>query len=225
MLWFDWIFRDGPRSVETAADHAIVCVDFSATRATKRFERVCGSVGGYIRDGGRANSNQQPKQARKRRMTKSAESSQKDATKKLEKLYAQTLALRALRWKTAKGMAPIITRMRADAKAFVALKAELTAGVAAIWDDGAMEQHECTTRMEPRGTFNDQLDSVGEIEVAGLEDIEESLGEIAAEVMEVAEAAEEPKLHDEPEALKDYRCPSVEEEEGGADGRLCSVEK
>ena len=108
--------------------------------------------------------------------------------------------------------------MLEDAKALVALKAELTAGVAEICDDGAMEQHECTTRMEPHGTFNDQLDSVGEIEVAGLEDIEESLGEIAAEVMEVAEAAEEPKLPDEPEALKDYRCPSVEEEEGGADG-------
>ena len=88
------------------------------------------------------------------------------------------------RWKTAKGMAPIITRMLEDAKALVALKLELTAGVAEICDDGAMEQHECTTRMEPRGTFNDQLDSVGEIEVAGLEDIEESLGEIAAEVME-----------------------------------------
>ena len=46
------------------------------------------------------------------------------------------------------------------------------------------------------------------------------LREIAVEVMEVAEAAEEPKLPDEPEALtrKDYRCPSVEEEEGGADG-------
>ena len=85
-------------------------------------------------------------------MTKSAESNQKDTTK-LAKLYAQTLALRALRWKTAKGMAPIITRMLADAKALVALKAELTAGVAAIWDDGAMEQYECTTRMEPRGTF------------------------------------------------------------------------
>ena len=42
---------------------------------------------------------------------------------------AQTLALRALRWKTAKGMAPIITRMLEDAKALVALKAELTAGV------------------------------------------------------------------------------------------------
>ena len=81
-------------------------------------------MGGYIRDGGRAHSNQQPKQARKRRMTKSAESSQKDATKKLEKLYAQTLALRALRWKTAKGMAPIITRMLEDAKALVAHRGE-----------------------------------------------------------------------------------------------------
>ena len=138
----------------------------------------------------------------------------------------QTLALRALRWKTAKGMAPIITRMLEDAKALVALKAELTAGVAEICDDGAMEQHECTTRMEPHGTFNDQLDSVGEIEVAGLEDIEESLGEIAAEVIEVAEAAEAPKLPDEPDVLKDYRCPSVEEEAGGGadgDGRSASV--
>ena len=200
----------------TAADHAMVCVDFSFTRATKLFERVCGSKRGLYK--GWLAGKQQPT-TKASTMTKSAESSQKkDATKKLAKLYAQTLALRALRWKTAKGMAPIITRMLEDAKALVALKAELTAGVAEICDDGAMEQHECTTRMEPRGTFNDQLDSVGEIEVAGLEDIEESLGEIAAEVMEVAEAAEAPKLPDEPYVLEDYRCPSVEEEAGGSAG-------
>ena len=61
--------------------------------------------------------------------------------------------------------------MLADAKALVALKAELTAGVAAIWD-GADEEYECTTLLEQHGTFDDQRESLGEIEVAGLEDID-----------------------------------------------------
>ena len=162
-------------------------------------------------------------------MTKStseSNSQQKDnnATTKLAKLYAKTLALRALRWKTAKAMAPIITRMVEDSKALVALKAELTKGVEAVWgkDDG-FEQYECTTRLEPRGSFNDQLESVGEIEVAGLDDIDDSLNDIADEVLKVAEAAEAPKLPDEPHALKDYNPAAAEAVDECECGRSASV--
>ena len=106
MLWFEWIF---PRREPQSGLNGFV---------------VCGGLyKGWL-------TGQQQPTTKASTMTKSAESSQKkDATKKLAKLYAQTLALRALRWKTAKGMAPIITRMLEDAKALVALKAELTAGV------------------------------------------------------------------------------------------------
>ena len=89
----------------------MVCVDFSFTRATKLFERVCGSKRGLYK--GWLAGKQQPT-TKASTMTKSAESSQKMDATKLAKLYAQTLALLALLsvlWKTAKGMAPIITRM------------------------------------------------------------------------------------------------------------------
>ena len=90
MLWFEWIF---PRREPQSGLNGFV---------------VCGGLyKGWL-------TGQQQPTTKASTMTKSAESSQKMDATKLAKLYAQTLALLALLsvlWKTAKGMAPIITRM------------------------------------------------------------------------------------------------------------------
>jgi hypothetical protein len=93
--------------------------------------------------------------------------------------------------------------MLMNAKALVALKAEMQQEAEVIWGSDEYEHH-CTMQFEPRRTFDDQMEGMGEIMSAGFEDMEDSLVDIVRGVKRVACAASAPKLQDEPQELTDY---------------------
>ena len=122
--------------------------------------------------------------------------------------YAKILALRTLRWQIAKRMAPIVRRMHADAKALLALKTEMGEAAEGIWGSEKYSDF-CTMRFEPRGTFEDQFENLGEIESAGIDDIEASLDDIRDEVEKAAGALG--KLPDEPRTVEAFEKEHAEE--------------
>lgn len=85
--------------------------------------------------------------------------------------------------------------MLAYAKAVVALKEEIR--------EAAKESH-CTMRFEPCGTVEDQLESLGENDSAGFEDIEASLADIVRGMRQTVTAESVLTLPDEHPSLKDY---------------------
>ena len=124
--------------------------------------------------------------------------------------YANILALRTLRWQFAKRimMAPIARRMHADAKMLLALKEEMGEAAEGIWGDKSYDA-QCTMQFEARGTFEDQLENLGEIESAGIDDIEASLDDIRDEVEKAAAAVG--KVPDEPPTVEAFEKEHAEE--------------
>jgi hypothetical protein len=82
--------------------------------------------------------------------------------------------------------------MLMNAKALVALKAEMQQEAEVIWGSDEYEHH-CTMQFEPRRTFDDQMEGMGEIMSAGFEDMEDSLVDIVRGVKRVACAASAPR--------------------------------
>ena len=92
---------------------------------------------------------------------------------KMDKLFEETLALRRLRWRAAKEAQPI---MYADAKALTKITREMMKAAKKTWNKEYQGQY--TLMFEPLGTFEEQVESVGEVTMAGFEDFEDSLKEM-----------------------------------------------
>ena len=77
--------------------------------------------------------------------------------------------------------------MHADAKMLLALKKEMGEAAEGIWGNNGYKK-DCMMQFEMRGTFEDQLRNLGEIESAGIDDIKASLDDIRDEVETAAGA-------------------------------------
>jgi len=120
--------------------------------------------------------------------------------------YAKILALRTLRWKIAKRMAPIALRMHADAKMLLALKKEMGKAVKGVWGD---DDAQCSMDFDRRGTIEEQLEIWGEVETAGIEDIKTSLAYIRHEAEKAAAALG--KVPNEPRTMEEFEKEHAEE--------------